>query len=121
MDTLQTSVTRDTLALFWRVLQIRCGDLYADKAVEAFTACAVSDKKCVPQRVDESTFPVPPPCALDEKFDINNFQVPSCPSACAWADHRNISGIAAGAVVQLSTAASCIHFLLLPSVYLRQL
>ena len=81
---LATSVTRDTLALFWRVLQIRCGDLYADKAVEAFTACAVSDKKCVPQRVDESTYPVPPPCALDEKFDINNFQVPSCPSACAW-------------------------------------
>ena len=57
---LATSVTRDTLALFWRVLQIRCGDLYADKAVEAFTACAVSDKKCVPQRVDESTYPGAP-------------------------------------------------------------
>ena len=56
-------------------LQIRCGDLYADKAVEAFTACAVSDKKCVPQRVDESTFPEPPPTALDEKFDLSNFQV----------------------------------------------
>lgn len=56
-------------------LQIRCGDLYADKAVEAFTACAVSDKKCVPQRVDESTFPEPPPTALDTKFDLNNFQV----------------------------------------------
>ena len=56
-------------------LQIRCGDLYADKAVEAFTACAVSDKKCVPQRVDESTFPVPPDCALDQSFDLNNFQV----------------------------------------------
>ena len=59
-------------------LQIRCGDLYADKAVEAFTACAVSDKKCVPQRVDESTFPQPPPTALDEKFDLNNFQVTPC-------------------------------------------
>ena len=58
-------------------LQIRCGDLYADKAVEAFTACAVSDKKCVPQRVDETTFPVPPECALDKSFDLNNFQVGS--------------------------------------------
>ena len=56
-------------------MQIRCGDLYADKAVEAFTACAVSDKKCVPQRVDQSAYPEPPPCALDEKFDLNNFQV----------------------------------------------
>ncbi len=56
-------------------MQIRCGDLYADKAVEAFTACAVSDKKCVPQRVDQSAFPEPPPCALDEKFDLNKFQV----------------------------------------------
>ena len=55
--------------------QIRCGDLYADKAVEAFTACAVSDKKCVPQRVDEVAFPVPPECALDKSFDLNNFQV----------------------------------------------
>ncbi|CAL8465530.1 g5066 [Coccomyxa elongata] len=54
--------------------QIRCGDLYADKAVEAFTACAVSDKKCVPQRVDESAYPVPPDCALDQSFDLNNFQ-----------------------------------------------
>lgn len=56
-------------------LQIRCGDLYADKAVETFTACAVSDKKCVPQRVDDSTYPVPPDCALDQSFDLNNFQV----------------------------------------------
>ena len=56
-------------------MQIRCGDLYADKAVEAFTACAVSDKKCVPQRVDADAFPVPPDDALDESFDLNNFQV----------------------------------------------
>ncbi len=57
----------------WR--QIRCGDLYADKAVEAFTACAVSDKKCVPQRVDADAFPVPKDDALDQSFDVNNFQV----------------------------------------------
>ena len=63
------------MALTMPAMQIRCGDLYADKAVEAFTACAVSDKKCVPQRVDQSAYPEPPPCALDEKFDLNNFQV----------------------------------------------
>ena len=55
--------------------QIRCGDLYNDKAVEAFTACAVSDKKCVPQRVDADAFPVPKEDSLDEGFDLNNFQV----------------------------------------------
>lgn len=33
--------------------QIKCGDKYADKAVETFTACAISEQKCVPQRVDE--------------------------------------------------------------------
>ena len=56
-------------------VQIRCGDLYQDKAVEAFTACAVSDKKCVPQKVDRDAFPVPNDCALDEKFDLSTFQV----------------------------------------------
>ena len=61
------------------VSQIRCGDLYADKAVEAFTACAVSDKKCVPQRVDATSYPVPPDCALDKSFDLNNFQVSAAP------------------------------------------
>ena len=74
----QAMVVRQTDANIQSLLQpvqIRCGDLYDDKAVEAFTACAVSDKKCVPQRVDESSFPEPPPCALDEKFDLNNFQV----------------------------------------------
>eukprot|EP01024_Parvocaulis_polyphysoides_P059672 TRINITY_DN6464_c0_g3_i1.p1 TRINITY_DN6464_c0_g3~~TRINITY_DN6464_c0_g3_i1.p1 ORF type:complete len:435 (-),score=54.31 TRINITY_DN6464_c0_g3_i1:337-1572(-) len=54
--------------------QIRCGDLYEDKAVDTFNSCAVSDKKCVPQRVDESAYPVPPECALDTKFDLSNFQ-----------------------------------------------
>ncbi len=69
-----------------RPRQIRCGDLYADKAVEAFTACAVSDKKCVPQRVDADAFPVPKDDALDESFDVNNFQV-----LCAGA--QNMSAI----------------------------
>lgn len=37
-------------------VQIKCGDKYADKAIESFTSCVVSEKKCVPQRVDESEF-----------------------------------------------------------------
>lgn len=59
----------------WSLLQIRCGDLYADKAIEAFNSCAVSDKKCVPQKVDRDVFPVPKDSVLDNDFDLNNFQV----------------------------------------------
>lgn len=33
--------------------QIKCGDRFADKAVDVFNTCAVSTEKCVPQRVDE--------------------------------------------------------------------
>lgn len=51
----------------------RCGDLYGDKAVDTFNACAVSGEKCVPQRADEGLFPVPPDCALDKGFDIKGF------------------------------------------------
>lgn len=54
--------------------QIKCGDKYADKAVETFTACAISEQKCVPQRVDEGLFPVPPDCSLDNTFDLSSFQ-----------------------------------------------
>jgi hypothetical protein len=51
----------------------RCGDLYGDKAVDTFNACAVSEEKCVPQRADEGLYPVPPDCALDKGFDIKGF------------------------------------------------
>lgn len=53
--------------------QLRCGDLYADQATDTFNACAVSEKKCVPQIPDKGSFPVPPPCALDSKFDLSMF------------------------------------------------
>lgn len=53
--------------------QIRCGDKYSDAAIDAFNKCAVSDKKCVPQRVDEGAYPVPPDCAQDAKFDLSAF------------------------------------------------
>lgn len=55
------------------VVQIRCGDKYDDKAVQTFNACAVSAKKCVPQRIDEGVWPVPPDCALDTAFDLSKF------------------------------------------------
>ena len=54
--------------------QIKCGDQFADGAVSTFNACAISQKQCVPQRVDEGVFPVPPDCAVDNKFDLDAFQ-----------------------------------------------
>ncbi|KAK9827472.1 hypothetical protein WJX74_004500 [Apatococcus lobatus] len=54
--------------------QIRCGDLYSDKAVATFNSCAVSDKKCVPQRVDESLYPVPKDEVLVKSFPLNEFE-----------------------------------------------
>lgn len=55
--------------------QIRCGDLYSDKAISTFNECAVSNKKCVPQRVDEDAYPVPKKEVLAHDFDLNKFQV----------------------------------------------
>lgn len=54
--------------------QIRCGDKYDDAAVDVFNSCAVSNQKCVPQRVDEGLYPIPPDSALDQKFDLSAFQ-----------------------------------------------
>ena len=54
--------------------QIRCGDKYDDKAVGVFNTCAVSEQKCVPQKVDEGLFPVPPDCSLDQNFNLSAFQ-----------------------------------------------
>lgn len=59
-------------------VQIRCGDLYSDKAVATFTACAVSDKKCVPQKIDRDAFPEPKPEVLDSKFDLSKMEVRHC-------------------------------------------
>jgi hypothetical protein len=54
--------------------QIKCGDKYQDAAIDTFNKCAVSEEKCVPQRVDEGLYPVPPDCALDTSFDLGMFQ-----------------------------------------------
>ena len=53
--------------------QIRCGDLFENEIVGEFNACAVSQKKCVPQRPDDGSFPVPPDDALVKNFDVSTF------------------------------------------------
>ncbi|KIZ04782.1 hypothetical protein MNEG_3176 [Monoraphidium neglectum] len=53
--------------------QVKCGDQYGDKAIDAFNSCALSEQKCVPKRIDEDLYPVPPVEALDKAFDISGF------------------------------------------------
>ena len=36
--------------------QIKCGDLYASKAVQTFNTCAVSNKNCVKQKQDTGEY-----------------------------------------------------------------
>ena len=59
-------------------LQIRCGDLYAGEVVEEFNKCAITKHNCVAARVDVNKYPEPPPEALVNSFDINQFTVSSC-------------------------------------------
>jgi len=54
--------------------QVRCGDLFEDKIVGEFNACAVSQKQCVPRRQDDGSYPVPPAIALVTRFDTTNFE-----------------------------------------------
>ncbi len=67
--------TRMSSQLYVCFMQIRCGDLYNDKAIATFNACAVSDQKCVPQKIDRDVFPEPKPEVLDKSFDLSKFQV----------------------------------------------
>ena len=57
------------------MLQIRCGDLYAGEVVEEFNKCAITKHNCVAARVDVNKYPEPPPEALVNSFDINQFTV----------------------------------------------
>jgi violaxanthin de-epoxidase len=56
--------------------QIECGDKFSNDVVGDFTKCAVSDKKCVPQRPDDGSWPVPKDEVLVEKFDVSKFVGP---------------------------------------------
>ena len=49
--------------------QIKCGDNFENEVVGKFNACAVSAKKCVPQKQDEGEFPLPAPESMVKKFD----------------------------------------------------
>ncbi|EEH54773.1 violaxanthin deepoxidase [Micromonas pusilla CCMP1545] len=53
--------------------QIKCGDLYASKAVQTFNTCAVTNKNCVKQKQDTGEYPVPPLDAMASGFDANVF------------------------------------------------
>jgi violaxanthin de-epoxidase len=53
--------------------QIKCGDEFSNDVVGAFTTCAVSEKKCVPQRQDDGSWPVPKEEALVESFSPSMF------------------------------------------------
>ena len=53
--------------------QIKCGDLYASKAVQTFNTCAVSNKNCVKQKQDTGEYPVPSLDAMAPNFDANVF------------------------------------------------
>jgi len=64
--------------------QIKCGDNFANDVVDEFNACALSGKKCVPQRPDtgampgdprwgpvKGRYPVPPPESISQDFDVS--------------------------------------------------
>lgn len=51
--------------------EIKCGDLFENDVVGVFNACAVSQKKCVPQKQDEGLFPIPAAESLVKKFDTS--------------------------------------------------
>ncbi len=56
-----------------RAPQIRCGDLYADAVVKDFNTCAVTTKRCVPQRADQGQYPIPAADALVTSFNTADF------------------------------------------------
>eukprot|EP00640_Fibrocapsa_japonica_P001149 CAMPEP_0113938888 /NCGR_PEP_ID=MMETSP1339-20121228/5300_1 /TAXON_ID=94617 /ORGANISM="Fibrocapsa japonica" /LENGTH=422 /DNA_ID=CAMNT_0000942211 /DNA_START=146 /DNA_END=1414 /DNA_ORIENTATION=+ /assembly_acc=CAM_ASM_000762 len=49
--------------------QIKCGDLFENDVVGKFNACAVTKKKCVPQKQDEGLYPIPSLESQVKKFD----------------------------------------------------
>ncbi|XVE90081.1 hypothetical protein DITRI_Ditri20bG0048500 [Diplodiscus trichospermus] len=53
--------------------QIKCGDIFENNVVDEFNECAVSRKKCVPQKSDIGEFPVPDPAVLVKNFNIADF------------------------------------------------
>ena len=56
--------------------QVACGDKFSDNVVGDFTKCAVSDSKCVPQRGDDGSWPVPAADALVQEFTTEALEGP---------------------------------------------
>ena len=51
--------------------QIKCGDLFENDVVGEFNSCAVSQKKCVPQKQSDNSYPLPDPVSVVKKFDMS--------------------------------------------------
>lgn len=51
--------------------QIKCGDQFENDVVGTFNSCAVSQKKCVPQKQNEGLYPPPSPQSLVKQFDTS--------------------------------------------------
>tara|TARA_B110001452_G_scaffold4261_1_gene3928 strand:- start:409 stop:1695 length:1287 start_codon:yes stop_codon:yes gene_type:complete len=56
------------------VCQIECGDKFSNQVVADFTDCAVTEKKCVPQRQDDGSYPVPADDKLVQSFSTELLQ-----------------------------------------------
>ncbi|CAM9287253.1 unnamed protein product [Chrysoparadoxa australica] len=50
--------------------QIGCGDLFENEVVGEFNKCAVSQKRCVKQRADDGSYPIPSDDALVKSFNL---------------------------------------------------
>eukprot|EP01036_Dinobryon_divergens_P026798 gene26798-35485_t len=51
--------------------QIKCGDLFENDVVGVFNSCAVSQKRCVPQKQDEGEYPLPVSSSMVKAFDTS--------------------------------------------------
>ena len=51
--------------------QIKCGDMFENDVVGVFNSCAVSQKKCVPQKQDDNEWPLPASESMVKSFDTS--------------------------------------------------
>jgi len=51
--------------------QIKCGDTFENDVVGTFNTCAVSQKKCVPQKQNEGEYPLPAAAGMVKAFDTS--------------------------------------------------
>jgi len=51
--------------------QIKCGDIFENDVVGVFNSCAVSQKKCVPQKQDDGSYPLPATSSMVKSFDTS--------------------------------------------------